>query len=204
MSFFLIHEPFLFGKYSQLNSNNNEKSLCFLHEIEGDILFSNFFEGYGLIFYIKDMDKFRYFENEVDNFTYIFRYYHLMGSNICSSKIYEELDEEAFEFPESNFHSFSLKTEKFFRNKPFFQEIVISNSSIINFIDVDENLIIYSKAYDNMIFRALRKNFDHWEEGSAHKYIGDFTKRVNQQTIGLRIIKKSFRRESAALVVYVT
>lgn len=163
-------------------------------------MFSNFVEGHGLIFYIKENDRFSLNGNSLDNLTYIFRYYPLIDSGICSHYSSAEFQEGKDYFPKDLF--FKSFSENISVNKKFFQEITINNSSIINFIDFEENFIIYTKLYDSAVFRSLKKNFDGWEEDFANKNYGEFAKRLHQQTIGLKIIRKIPNRESLVLAIY--
>ena len=199
MSFFRIHEPFLFGKYSQLNPENNEKTLCFLHEIEGDILFSVMNEGYALVFYIKDSYRFSLMDTNMMNTTFVFRYYSLIDTDSCinseneSHKIvttFEMNDDEIY------FKPIIIKTR-------FYDEIIINNSSMISFLDVDDNIIVYSKLYDNMIFHSMMKKLDKWNEDFVSRFYGDMHRRNTQQTIGLKILHKNYRNQAQVLAVYV-
>lgn len=157
-------------------------------------------DGHGLIFYIKENDRYSLYGNSLDNLTYIFRYYPLADSGICSLFSSAEYKEGKDYFPKDLF--FKSHNENIAVNKKFFQEITINNSSIISFIDFEENFIIYAKLYDSAVFRSLRQGFYGWEEDFANKNYGEFAKRLHQQTIGLKIIRKISNRETFVLAVY--
>lgn len=181
-----------------MNSENNEKSLCFLHEIEGEILFSTMTKGYALIFYIRDNNRFHYMDSPLyqENISYVLRYYSLMDLNACSkdnsteTTEYYDLQEDVIINP------IIIKPE-------LFQEIIVSNSSMISLLEVDENLVVYSKLYDTAIFRSLIRKSDQWEQDLAIRFSGDLYKRNSQQTIGLKILHKNYRSHKQVLAVYV-
>ena len=195
-SFFKIHEPFLFGKYSQLNSEKNEKSLCFLHEIEGDILFSKMVEGCALIFYLREANRFNFMETYIENITYIFRYYPLIEMGACTN--IDNNDSKHYFFNEND-----MIFQPIIRKSNIYDEIVINNSSLVNFIDFEENIIVYSKIYDTTIFRSLIKRLNVWEEETAFQFTGDQHKRTTQQTIALKILHKNYRDQVQVLTIYV-
>lgn len=195
-----MQEPFLFGKYSQLSSQNDNKNFCFLQKIEGEIIFSKISQGYALIFYIQESNRLNSFmDTYVENITYNFRYYSLIDMDICSnqSDYNSELKEQLFSEDDILINPTITKGQ-------FYEDILISNSSIVSLVDVEDNVIVFSKLYDSQIFRSLIKKAGKWEEESAIRHMGDIFRRMSLQTIGLKILHRNYKHQAQVLAIYAT